>query len=59
MIIILKNYKVIVFPQGSMNLGTLIKPISEEDDYDLDTVCKVYHNFDNPEDLKDLIGTTI
>lgn len=42
-----------------MNLGTLIKPISEEDDYDLDAVCKVYHNFDNPEDLKDLIGNVL
>lgn len=51
-----ENYKVIVFPQGSMNLGTLIKPIAEEDDYDLDAVCKVYHEFDNPKDLKNLIG---
>lgn len=55
----LENYKVVVFPQGSMNLGTLIKPISEDDDYDLDAVCKVYHDFDNPRDLKNLIGNVL
>lgn len=53
------GYKVDVFPQGSMNLGTLIKPLSEDDDYDLDAVCKVYYDFANPKDLKDLIGNTL
>lgn len=55
----LESYKVDVFPQGSMNLGTLIKPIAEEDDYDLDAVCKVYRNFDNASDLKNLIGDVL
>ncbi len=55
----LENYKVVVFPQGSMNLGTLIKPISEEDDYDLDAVCKVYKDFESPRDLKHLIGNVL
>lgn len=53
------GYKIDVFPQGSMNLGTLIKPLSEDDDYDLDAVCKVYYDFDDPKDLKDLIGNTL
>ena len=39
----ISDYKVEVFPQGSMNLGTLIKPVSSDDDYDLDVVCKIYH----------------
>ena len=53
------GYKIDVFPQGSMNLGTLIKPISEDDDYDLDAVCKVYYEFANPKDLKNLIGDAL
>ena len=28
-----------IMPQGSVNLGTVIKPISDEDDYDIDLVC--------------------
>ncbi len=52
----LEDYKVEVFPQGSMNLGTLIKPISEADDYDLDAVCKVHNSFNDAGELKNLIG---
>lgn len=28
-----------IMPQGSFNLGTVIKPISDADDYDIDLVC--------------------
>lgn len=35
------NYTVYIYPQGSFALGTVIKPISDEDDYDLDLVCQV------------------
>ena len=35
----LADYDVIIMPQGSFNLGTVIKPISEKDDYDIDLVC--------------------
>ena len=35
----LTGYDVVIMPQGSFNLGTVIKPISEEDDYDIDLVC--------------------
>jgi len=55
----LKEYTINVFPQGSMNLGTIIKPLSEEDDYDLDAVCKVYDEFQDPKELKHLIGNTL
>ena len=30
-----------IYPQGSFALGTVIKPISDEDDYDVDLVCQV------------------
>ncbi len=35
------DYKVYIYPQGSFALGTVIKPISDEDDYDLDLVCLI------------------
>lgn len=53
------DYKLTVFPQGSMNLGTLIKPISDDDDYDLDAVCKVFNDFKDPKLLKKLIGDAL
>ena len=33
------DYDVIITPQGSMNLGTTNKPITDKDDYDIDLVC--------------------
>lgn len=53
------EYPVEVYPQGSMNLGTLIKPIGDDDDYDLDAVCKIHNNFDFPKDLKELVGNAL
>ena len=53
------EYPVEVYPQGSMNLGTIIKPISEDDDYDLDAVCKIHNNFSSPKELKELVGNTL
>lgn len=32
---------IIIYPQGSFALGTVIKPLSAEDDYDLDLVCNI------------------
>lgn len=34
------DYKITIYPQGSFALGTVIKPISEQDEYDLDLVCQ-------------------
>src|SRR5688572_10468889 len=28
-----------VFPQGSFRLGTVVRPISDEDQYDIDLIC--------------------
>jgi len=30
-----------VYPQGSFNLGTVVKPVSHEDTYDIDLVCQL------------------
>lgn len=32
-------YNVKITPQGSMNLGTVVRPITEKDEYDVDLVC--------------------
>ena len=52
----LDGVEVVFFPQGSMNLGTIIKPISDDDDYDLDAVCKLKYKYNNPSELKNPIG---
>ncbi len=54
------NYKIHVYPQGSMRLGTAIKPINENDDYDLDLVCEFLGNyFINAKDLKKSVGVAL
>ena len=37
----LSEYDVEIFPQGSFNLGTIIRPIVEGDDLDIDLVCEL------------------
>jgi len=34
------DYRISIYPQGSFALGTVIKPITDKDDYDLDLVCE-------------------
>lgn len=35
------DYPVNVYTQGSFRLGTVIRPLSDEDEYDLDLVCEI------------------
>ena len=37
----LAPYKPVIRPQGSFMLGTMIKPVCEEDDLDIDLVCEL------------------
>lgn len=53
------DVQVDIFPQGSFRLGTVIKPLSDEDDYDIDLVCKVNKYFSNPKDLKNEVGQAL
>lgn len=39
----LKKYDVQIYPQGSMKLGTVVKPLTK-DDYDVDMVCLLQKN---------------
>ena len=34
------QYQISIYPQGSFGLGTVVKPITDKDDYDLDIVCQ-------------------
>lgn len=55
-----KNCKIHVYPQGSMRLGTAIKPINENDDYDLDLVCEFLGDyFTSAKDLKKSVGSAL
>lgn len=58
----IKKYEPKIYPQGSIKLGTAIKPINPEDNYDIDAVC-VLKNITKDEysqkNVKDLIGVEI
>ena len=53
----LKKYNIHIYPQGSMKLGTVVKPLSR-DDYDVDMVCLLRQNTYGlqPEDVKKVVG---
>lgn len=51
------EYDVRISPQGSMNLGTTIKPISDKDDYDIDLVCMLENGQRlDSFDIKNIVG---
>ena len=39
------DYKISIYPQGSFALRTVVRPISDEDDYDLDLVCEFAQSY--------------
>lgn len=57
-----RKYKPSVFVQGSFRLGTVIKPISENEDYDVDAVSQfdlLATNSCSQKTLKDLLGIEV
>jgi len=58
----LKRFAPAIYSQGSIKLGTAIKPLDEKDDFDLDSVC-VLKNLTTKQlsqsDLKKLVGAEI
>ena len=48
----------LVYPQGSMALGTTIRPLSDKEDYDVDLVCllREFEEKDNPRLVKKVVG---
>src|SRR5436190_22909342 len=55
---LLAVYEPSVYPQGSFRLGTVVRPISEEDHYDIDLVCNLVIAKENTSqaELKKLLG---
>lgn len=54
------DYDVRIMPQGSMNLGTVIKPIDDSDDYDMDLVCLLKNGaYLSLADIKNLVGNRL
>lgn len=51
-------YKPTIYPQGSFRLGTVVKPISDNDEYDIDLVChlEINKNDISQSQLKDMVG---
>lgn len=46
-----------IMPQGSFNLGTVIKPLSDADEYDIDLVCLLKNGSNLSEvDIKNIVG---
>lgn len=39
------QYKIDIYPQGSFALGTVVKPIEREDEYDIDLVCEYQQQY--------------
>lgn len=50
-----------IYPQGSFNLGTIVRPISDDDDFDIDLVCNLalskYQT--TQENLKEIVGNRL
>ena len=51
-------YRPTIYPQGSFRLGTMIKPINDGDEYDIDLVCHLEIDKKNvtQEQLKQMVG---
>ena len=47
-----------IYPQGSFLLGTVVKPIASDEDYDIDLVCELAGIFDQvvPSAVKRMVG---
>lgn len=54
----LLNHTPDIYVQGSFRLGTVVRPISEKDEYDIDLVCHLNIDKENvtQKDLKEMVG---
>lgn len=57
----LASLKPEIHPQGSFLLGTMIKPVNDNDDLDIDLVCEFKSKYTNwtAKDLKETVGKTL
>ena len=57
----LSNYEPTIHPQGSFMLGTVVRPLLREDEYDIDLVCLLTIGKNNirPQELKEIVGARL
>ena len=57
----LAPYNPEIYPQGSFRLGTVIKPITDQDNYDIDLVCQleISKNDVTQKQLKQMVGNRL
>ncbi|WP_159997772.1 nucleotidyltransferase [Roseomonas sp. 18066] len=57
----LRQYRPVMYPQGSFRLGTVIKPANDQEHYDLDVVCELaIRKLDTTQaDVKALLGREV
>lgn len=58
----LRQYKPVVYVQGSFRLATVIKPLTDDEDYDVDSVCELQllaNNQLSQKQLKEMVGTEV
>lgn len=53
------EYDIRVVPQGSFSLGTVIKPITDKDEYDIDLVAIIENQFSSARELKNIVGDAL
>lgn len=54
------DYNVQISPQGSMSLGTTIKPTSDKNDYDIDLACLLKDGAElSAEQIKNIVGNRL
>lgn len=57
---LLSKYNPEIMTQGSIKLGTCVKPIKEEDEFDVDMTCKLHSSFPAKQsDFKKLLKTRL
>lgn len=58
---IISGFKPVIYPQGSFSLGTVVKPLTGQEEYDIDLVSEL--NWDKTKttqkNLKDIVGQEI
>ena len=55
------KFNPVIYPQGSFLLGTIIKPVTDRDQYDIDLVCQLafMKSQITQKQLKDIVGSEI
>ncbi len=57
----LKDYSPEIYPQGSFRLGTVVRPVSEKEEYDIDLVCRleIEKEKTTQAQLKEMVGNRL